>query len=207
MSFLSGQPLGEFRLRLHQGEKEIMGINNNNAAPATTTKRRGKRRPVIAFALATLAVGGMGAALTSAAWTDNVFFAAQADAASFNLQGSLDGTNWLESNNSGAIELVVPASQFANLLPGDSRSVTLHVRNQGSVNAALNGSVAFATGSTFTTTPTVALGGLAATLTPATGTAASDDFTLTVTTPADWNPSNMGKTGTVVVTVQGTATQ
>ena len=34
MSFLSGQPLGELRLRLHQGEKEIMGINNNNAAAA-----------------------------------------------------------------------------------------------------------------------------------------------------------------------------
>ncbi len=206
MSFLSGQPLGELRLRLHQGEKEIMGINNNNAAAPAAKKRRGARRPVIAFALATLAVGGMGAALTSAAWTDNVFFAAQADGASFNLQGSLDGTTWLESNNSGAIELVVPASQFANLLPGDSRSVTLHVRNQGSVNAALTGSVAFATGSTFTTAPTVAVAGLAATLTPVTGTAATDDFTLTVTTPADWNATNMGKTGTVIVTVQGTAT-
>jgi hypothetical protein len=47
---------------------------------AATTKKN-KRRPIVAFALATLAVGGVGAALTSAAWTDNVFFAAAADGA------------------------------------------------------------------------------------------------------------------------------
>jgi hypothetical protein len=173
---------------------------------AGSDARKGKRRPFIAFGLAILAVGGIGAAATSAAWTDNVFFSAQSQAATFNLQGSLDGTTWVESDNNGSIQLAVPASQFANLLPGDTRSVTLYVHNLGSVSAALTGSVAYGAGSTFTTNPTPALSGLVATLTPVGGAAASDAFTLTVTTPADWATTNQGKTGTVIVTVAGTAT-
>ncbi|MBU4466023.1 MAG: hypothetical protein KKH75_09295 [Actinobacteria bacterium] len=168
--------------------------------------RKNKRRPIVAVVLATLAIGGIGAAATSAAWTDNVFFSAQAQAATFNLQGSLDGTTWVESDNSGSIQLVVPTSTFANMLPGQTKSVNLYVKNLGSVSAALTGTAAFASGSTFTTAPTLALPGLAATLTPATGSSASNQFTLTVTTPSDWAPINQGKSGTVVVTIAGTAT-
>lgn len=168
--------------------------------------RKNKRRPVAAAVLAILAVGGIGAAATSAAWTDNVFFSSQAQAATFNLQGSLDGTSYKESDNANSVELVIPASQLANLLPGQSRSIDLYVKNTGSVSAALTGSVAFAANSTFTTNPTAGLGDLAATLTPSTGATASDKFTLTITTPADWATSNQGKTGTVIVTIAGTAT-
>jgi len=168
-------------------------------------EKKNKRRPIAAFVLAALAVGGVGAAATSAAWTDNVFFTAQAQAATFNLQGSLDGTTWVESDNSGSVQLVVPASQFANLLPGQSRTVNLHVKNLGSVSAALTGTAAFSA-STFATNPTVALGDLAATLTPAGGAAAADQFTLTITAPSDWAPANQGKSGTVLVTISGTAT-
>lgn len=172
----------------------------------STESRKRTRRPILAAGLAVLAIGGIGAAVTSAAWTDNAFFSAQAQAATFNLQGSLDGTTWVESDNKGSIQLVVPASQFANLLPGETRSVPLSVRNLGSVSAALTGTVEYAAGGTFTTNPTTAIGGLVATLTPATGSASSDAFTLTVTTPADWATSNQGKTGTVIVTIAGTAT-
>lgn len=185
-------------------------IENTATQPARRDRRAAKskrsRRPIAAIVLASLALGGIGAAATSAAWTDNVFFSAQAQAATFNLQGSLDGTTWLESDNSGAIELVVPASTFADLLPGQTKTVNLYVKNLGSVSAALTGTVAFAADSTFTTNPTVALGDLAATLTPATGSGASDQFTLTVTTPADWATTNQGKSGTVIVTIAGTAT-
>jgi hypothetical protein len=168
--------------------------------------RKRTRRPIAAFALAVLAVGGIGAAVTSAAWTDNVFFAAKAEAATFNLQGSLDGSTWKESDDQSSIELTVPASQLANLLPGQTRTITLHVKNTGSVNAALTGTAVFASGSTFTTNPTVAVDGLAATLTPTSGAGATDQFTLTVTAPADWAATNQGKSGTIIVTVTGTAT-
>jgi len=185
---------------------DITITEGGDSRDARTDSRKSRRRPLIAFGLAALAVGGIGAAATSAAWTDNVFFSAASQAATFNLQGSLNGTAWVESDNNGAIQLVVPASQFGNLLPGDTRSVTLHVQNLGSVNAALTSSVAYAAGSTFTTAPTATISGLAATLTPAGGAAASDSFTLTVTTPADWAPVNQGKNGTIVVTIAGTAT-
>jgi len=174
----------------------------------TTADRKRKRRPIVALSLAVLAVGGIGAAATSAAWTDNAFFAAQAQGATFNLQASLDGTanSWKESDSQPGVELTVPASHFANLLPGQSRTVAVFVKNTGSVSAALTGTAAFASGSTFTTDPTIAVSDLAATLTPATGTAASDQFNLTVTTPADWAATNQGKTGNVIVTITGTAT-
>jgi hypothetical protein len=179
---------------------------NNDTARTAPSRRRTKRRPVAAFALAALAVGGVGAAITSAAWTDNAFFAAPATAATFDLQGSLDGKAWSDSANPDAVELVVPADKLANLLPGQTRTIDLWVRNQGSVNAALTSTVRFATGSTFTQNPATSVTGLTASLTPAGGTAAADQFQLTVTAPADWATTNQGRTGTVVITVAATAT-
>ena len=172
------------------------------SAPATTDRKRDKRRPIAAFALAALAVGGIGAAATSAAWTDNVFFSAQAQAATFNLQGSVDGTTWAESAKADAIELVVPAAKLANLLPGQTRTIDLSVRNQGSVPAALVGTTTWATGATFATNPTVTLTNVPATL----AAGATATFTVTVTAPANWDAANQGKTGNIVVTVAGTAT-
>lgn len=176
--------------------------------PATRrdSRKKNKRRPIVAFALATLAVGGVGAALTSAAWTDNVFFSAQADAATFDLQGSLDGKTWQQSDDKKAIQLVVPATTFAKLLPGQSRTVTLYVKNYGNVNAALTSSTEWAAGTTFATAPTAGVSDLVTSLTPAGTTGDTDAFTLTVTAPANWDVANKGKTGTVVVTVSGEAT-
>ncbi|WP_439593143.1 hypothetical protein [Microbacterium sp.] len=174
---------------------------NRAAAP-----KKNKRRPIVAFALATLAVGGVGAALTSAAWTDNVFFSAAADAATFDLQGSLDGKTWQQSDDKKAIQLVVPATTFAKLLPGQTRTVPLYVKNYGNVNAALTSSVEWATGATFAKNPTAAVSDLAATLTPAGSTGDTDVFNLTVTAPADWDVANKGKAGTIIVTVSGEAT-
>lgn len=173
-------------------------------AESTSDKDRRKRRPIAAFLLATLAVGGIGAAVTSAAWTDNVFFSAPAAAATFNLQGSLDGTTWTESSSSDSIELVISADTFADLLPGESRTVDLWVRNQSTVDAALTSQVSFS-GSTFTTDPTASVSGLTATLT-SDGSGSSDRFQLTVTAPADWDASNQGKSATIVVTISATAT-
>jgi len=184
-------------------------MNTPENSPAQPEERKNKRRTVLAFTLAALAVGGIGAAATSAAWTDNVFFSAQAQAASFNLQGSLSGAagSWVESDDSGSITLVIPASELANLLPGANKSINLYVQNLGSVGAALTSSVAWATtpASTFTTNPTATIEGLATSLTAVTGSTNSDQFQLKVTTPSDWATTNQGKTGTIVITITGTA--
>ncbi|SIT76448.1 hypothetical protein [Microbacterium sp. RU33B] len=182
----------------------------SNLTTQTETRRdarkKNKRRPIIAFALATLAVGGVGAALTSAAWTDNVFFSASADAATFDLQGSLDGTDWKQSDNKEKIELVVPATAFAKLLPGETRTVTLYVKNLGNVSAKLASSVEWSSATNFVVKPEAAVSDLATTLTPATTKGDSDAFTLTVKAPSDWKPDNKGKAGTIIVTISGEAT-
>lgn len=181
-----------------------------SAETAPTQERRKKRQPIIAFTLAALAVGGIGAAATSAAWTDNAWFSAPAAAATFNLQASLDGTTWVEgeqttSNGVTTIQLQVPAAKFANLLPGESRYVDLWVLNESSVNAGLKHTVTFKN-STFTEAPKAEVSDLAATLTPKGTNGAKDQFKLTITAPAEWNSTNIGKSGTVVVELNATAT-
>lgn len=172
-----------------------------------TQQPRKTRQSLIAFGLAALAVGGIGAAMTSAAWTDNTWFSAPAAAATFNLQGSLDGKTWEEgtlttANGVTTFQLEVPAEKLANLLPGEDRDVSLWVRNESSVSAAITSTVAFEDGTTFTTKPTPTLVGLAEKLTPA----GEDEFELNITTPADWDDSNIGGAGLVVITVTATAT-
>lgn len=175
-------------------------MTQNTAPEFEERPENNKRRPVAAFALAALAVGGIGGAVTTAAWSDNVFFGADAEAATFTLQGSIDGRSWVESHNADSIQLIVPEATLANLLPGQSREVPLHVKNSGSVSAALTSNVAIA-GSDFESDPAATVGGLAAKLNPG----GTDEFTLTVTAPGDWSPANQGKSGTVVVTVSGEA--
>lgn len=173
--------------------------------PATRRDRRtkNKRRPIVAFALATLAVGGVGAALTSAAWTDNVFFSASAAAATFDLEGSVDGgKTWAQSDAEGNITLKIDSAAYANLLPKQTRTVKLHVRNNGNVNATLTSAAVWTKDTTFAENPTVAVGDLVTTLTPS----GTDEFTLTVTTTDAWSAANKGKTGSILVTVSGTAT-
>ncbi|HCS59944.1 MAG TPA: hypothetical protein DIW46_00885 [Microbacterium sp.] len=181
-------------------------ITSSSAETAPTPERRKKRQPIIAFGLAVLAVGGIGAAATSAAWTDNTWFSAPAAAATFNLDASLDGKAWSEGTSTtidGVTTLAVeiPAATFANLLPAQTRTVNLWVRNDSSVDATLGNKVTFKN-STFAAAPTATVSDLAAKLTPA----GTDQFTLTITTPADWNASNIGKSGTVVVELNATAT-
>jgi len=164
------------------------------------TQRRSKRRPIIAFSLATLAVIGIGAAATSASWTDTVLFSASASAATFDIKGSLtnNGTDWIDSNNAGAIALAVPSSTFTNLTPGTTKTVSLYVKHTGSSDMPIVASVAAATGNTFTGLSTT-LSGAPATLTA--GSVAT--IVLTVSAPTTWDQSNAGKSGGYVVTVAG----
>lgn len=166
-------------------------------------ERARKRRPIVALGLAALAVGGIGAAMTSAAWTDNVLFSAGAEAATFELVGAVGTGAYSTANGPDSVTLTIPASELANLIPGQTRTIPLHVRNDGSVPAALTSTAVFASGSTFTTNPTATVTDLGTSL-AAGGTV--DDFSLVVTTPSDWATTNQGKSGTIVVTITGTAT-
>lgn len=175
---------------------------NKSISSEHTEERSGKRRKVAAFLLAAVAIGGIGAGLTSAAWTDNTFFSASAAAATFNLQGSLDDTAWKESDDKNAIELQIPDTSFAKLVPGESRTVEVFVRTNSNVAATLTATPTWAA-STFADNPTVEVTG---TSTPLAGDTPSRKLTLTVTAPANWPTTNKGKSGTLVLNVAATTT-
>jgi hypothetical protein len=95
-----------------------------------------RRRKVTKFALAGVAVLGVGAALTSAAWSDNVWFGGNTDAADFELQG-WNGTGW-EDADTQADGIVLPATAFDEIAPGIGDSYELRVRNNGDIPISLN---------------------------------------------------------------------
>lgn len=80
--------------------------------------RRRKVRALLAGGL----VLGVGAAVTLAAWTDNVFGQAEFSAANWNVQGNFDGTTWDEydqtpGNPAGSFSF---STGFDALSPGDT---------------------------------------------------------------------------------------
>src|SRR5690606_20394015 len=154
-----------------------------------------RRRKVAAFLLAAVAIGGIGAGLTSAAWTDNTFFSVPAAAATFNLQGSMNGTSdWVESDSASTIALQVPAATFANLLPGQTRDVDVWVKNDSSVAAVLKTTPTWKS-STFVNAPTVTVTGASTPL----AAGATQKLTVTVKADDDWATTNKGKAGTLLL--------
>ena len=103
-----------------------------------TSDAPSKRRKVTKFALAGIAVFGVTAAATSAAWSDNVFFGAQAAAAKFELQGyNPANAQWFDADDFGA-RIVLPADVLDDVGPGIGDSFTLYVRNNGDLPIFLN---------------------------------------------------------------------
>jgi hypothetical protein len=177
----------------------------------TRKDKNGRRRKVTKFALAGVAVLGVGAALTSAAWTDNVWFGAAAAAGSVNLQGRVAGApDWTE-NATKATALTLPAS-LSDLGPGQTRSITLELKNSGTVDLALEAPLITGAGALFAgATPLIAVpadvtfGGYAESG-AADGKLSSNEtatFTVTVKTNPGWPNSAQNKTGTLFVQVQG----
>ena len=177
-------------------------------APPARTPDTKRRRKIAKFALAGVAVLGVGAALTSAAWTDDVFFAADATSGTFDLQGSLDGTNWFDVDggvDTATTPIQIPAATFENLAPNDVRVVTLHLRNDGSVPIILGAPVVTENGALFDDAGAnvgVDAGAYGA------GTLDVGDtttFDVTLTVP-DWdNTDYTDLTGDILVAVTGTS--
>ena len=167
----------------------------------TRKDKSGRGRKVTKFALAGVAVLGVGAALTSAAWTDNVWFGAAASAGSVDLVGSTDrGNNWHQGNDSGA-SIPVDPTAFANMAPLESRVVTLSLRNNGSVPLELDDALPSGTGPLFGGNANDDLDVDVQSLDGAIiAPNAVVEFTVTVTAP-DWGNNDQGKTGALLVQV------
>lgn len=168
-----------------------------HAAPAgsgTAEDRKRRNGAVLKFGLAGLALLGIGAAATSAAWSDDAFFSADANAAKVELTASIDGSHF--SHTTSGAPIVIPVGL---LNEGATVDRTLTVKNEGTVKVDLSDAVA-TDGAVFDapSPATLSVGALSATtLEP--GDSATISFLLK--TPTSWPTSYQGKTGTITVTV------
>lgn len=113
--------------------------------------------------------------------------------------GSANGTTWIDADDqTGAV--AVPAS-FTNLIPGQTRVVTLHLRNNGSTPLIVTQTALTTSGSLFTgSAPATATSSFTTTTIAASGTTT---FNLTVTTPSTWPTTYQSATGGIVLTFTG----
>lgn len=152
--------------------------------------------------VAGVAALGIGAAITTAAWTDQVFFSAEGQAAGFNLQGSTTASGpWGEYETVGdALVIPLDSSNFENLIPNEAtRTLDVYVLNDSTVDADITVSTSgqgalFAAGSTVTTSAVASV----------TTIPAGEVATITVSvTPGDLPDSFQNALGTILVTVDG----
>lgn len=163
-----------------------------------------KRKPGfwIRIGVAGLAALGIGAAITTAAWTDRVYFSAEGQAAGFNLQGSTTAAGPWDEYETVGDALVIPlvSSNFDDLIPNeDTRTLDVYVLNDSTVDAFITVSAAgdgalFAAGSTVTTSAVSNVDAIPA----------GEVATITVSvTPGDLPASFQTAVGTILVTVEG----
>lgn len=168
----------------------------------TQPRARRKQHRVVKIALAGLALLGVGAAATSAAWTDDALFSVGATSAGVELQARATTTGTWTDADATAVA-VVPSDVFANLLPGQTRTATLYLKNSGSTTLAVTSAVVTVGEPLTGTAPnaTVSVAPVANL-----GAGLDTSVVLTVTTPATWDVSHQNKTGgTITVTFTGTA--
>jgi hypothetical protein len=159
----------------------------------------------IKIALAALAVLGLGAALTSAQWTDQVFFRSTVSSGTFNIQGAVSSapTTWLESTSGTPVSSIELDLGTVAITPSESVVLTGFIRNDpastwtGDVSAITVDQTGLPAGVTATVAYT--------TTTPSPTNLAPGEvvsFTVTVTSDATLV---QGATGALVVQVNGTS--
>jgi hypothetical protein len=167
----------------------------------------GRRRKVTKFALAGVAVLGVGAALTSAAWSDNVFFGGTSAAADFELQGYDPTTlTWVNADSSGA-RIVLPAGILGQVGPGISDTYTLRVKNNGELPIQLEDPVVTnKTGGLFSgqEAADITFGDYSDDVLELIGDEATIDVIVTGRTTWDLT-EYQGQTGTMVIQIQGSS--
>jgi len=159
----------------------------------------GRRRKITKFALAGVAVLGVGAALTSAAWTDNVWFGGDAASGVADLQGSVDGTNFEDGDDVGGLDLEMGTFRVA---PTQTATDTVWVLNNGDVPMRLSVVEPVGTGGLFNGPQMATVSATAAITELAAGQ--STAITVTVTAP-DWDEDDYeALAGRIVLHVEGT---
>lgn len=174
------------------------------AATEENKKKRRKGAFFLKFGLTGVALLGIGAAATSAAWTDQAWFAGTASTASIELEASLASATGFVAADTQGTAVVIPAATFSQLVPGADKSVTVYLKNTSTVNVKVSQLTAAGTGDVFAT------GGATVTVTatPAIpATLAPNDVVpvvVNVKTPSTLADSFQNKTGVITLTYQAT---
>jgi len=208
--------------------KRIRTISHGRIG-APGSGRRLPRATVVKLALAALALVGVGAGVTSAAWTDDANFAASASSASVSLYAyrigetgcttapTTGGTTGCWIDAAPATPITIPAATFAGLLPTNTKTYTAYVYNAGSSNLALTTAVSSKTGifSDGTSPATITVGTYHDITANADLTATAvlpslhlASVVVTIAPGANWatmQSTYAGKSGTATLTFQGTA--
>ena len=95
----------------------------------------GRRRKITKFALAGVAVLGVGAALTSAAWSYDVWFRGDTQAGNVQLAGSVNAAGPWNDLSTDQDPIIV--SDFVDIGPGVAANQVVYVRNQGQNDVTL----------------------------------------------------------------------
>lgn len=179
--------------------------------------RQRTRSAVAKYSLAGVALLGIGAALTSAAWTDDAWFSADANAVdpatAIDLRGAYVGTDGTPTDadfttadedprGTSASDFVeIPAEVFANLTAGDSVTVPVWIKNAGTSDLVITAATPVVDGALF-----AADGATASLEAPPASLAAgaAEPVDLTIALPETADPDAFGGTsGSVVVQFQG----
>lgn len=165
------------------------------------TKRSRKPATLIKFGIASLAILGLGGAITAAAWQDTITFEAQADAASFDLVAKYSGMDSWRGTGVGDTTITIPAEKFAGMWSGETREINLAVKNIGTVAADIEVKTTVG-GDLFDASK----GKAEVTVKDAPSRLAPegyDVFTLSITAP-EWNAGQGGYQGEVTLEIVGT---
>ena len=188
------------------------------STPRTPRHARGLtgRGKVLTSARVVLAAGllvGLGAAASSAAWTNGAYFRSGASSASVELQACSSANpgatnpSWTCENadTSGAAHVVLSSSAFSLMVPGQTYSTTVQLRNAGTVPLTVSSTIAGIAEPLTGTAPNATL-----TVSPAGPTtiaaAGSLNLTVTVTTPSNWDMSHAAKTSAAALEIVSTGT-
>jgi hypothetical protein len=177
-----------------------------------TKRNPAGRRNTLRLVLAGLAVVGIGAAITTAVWTDDVFFGATATASSFDLQNAAAAAGpWSDEGIPGDDAVVtITAADLDALSPGVTIDVPFYLCNVGTTAGQVTAITTPVIGDPLGTAAGAAL--TATVTTPVVGTALPSDPTcanpvvgsLQVATTADFPFAAQGLSGDITFTVTGT---
>ena len=155
---------------------------------------------------------GIGAAATSAAWTDNAYFSAGASSASVDLQACVTSnpTNasptWTctPADASGSAALILPSTIFSGMTPGHVYTTKIRVLNNGTASMAVTVGYSALAEPLLGTAPnaTIALDTTSFSLVGG----AAQVINLTITTPTDWNQSHANQTSAAALQVVAAGT-